>query len=105
MKKAIVLALACSAISASANAQTGIASWYHCHGGVAHRSLPFGTMVRVTNLRNGRSITARVNDRGPFSRGRIIDVCQSQARMLGFDGLGRVRVDVIGGAAKVRRWP
>ncbi len=95
MKKAIVLALACSAFSASANAQTGVASWYHCHGGVAHRSLPFGTMVRVTNLRNGRSITARVNDRGPFSRGRIIDVCQSQARMLGFDGLGRVRVDVI----------
>jgi rare lipoprotein A len=96
MKKVILLALTLGAVSAPSNAQTGIASWYHCHGGVAHRTLPFGTVVRVTNLRNGRNITARVNDRGPFGRGRIIDICESQARVLGFDGIGRVRVDVIG---------
>lgn len=95
MKKIIGLALAFGALVAPASAQTGVASWYRCHGGVAMRGVPFGTMVRVTNLRNGRSITTRVSDRGPFVRGRIIDVCRTQASALGFDGLGRVSVDVI----------
>lgn len=61
----------------------------------AHRSLPFGTQVRVTNLRNGRSVIVRINNRGPFIRGRIIDVSYAAARELGFvdRGVTQVRVD------------
>jgi rare lipoprotein A len=96
MTKTIALALVLGAVVApSASAQTGLASWYRCRGGVAMRRVPFGTMVRVTNLHNGRSITARVTDRGPFIRGRIIDLCHEQAGALGIDGVGRVRVDTI----------
>ncbi len=64
----------------------------------AHRSLPFGTQVRVTNTRNGRSVVLRINDRGPFIRGRIIDVSTGAARVLGMMGSGvaPVRVEVLG---------
>lgn len=64
----------------------------------AHRSLPFGTRVRVTNLANGRSVVVTVTDRGPFKRGRIIDVSTRAARRLGFlrEGTARVRVEVVG---------
>ena len=58
----------------------------------AHRSLPFGTMVRVTNTQNARSVVVRINDRGPFSRGRIIDVTPAAARALGFSGLTPVKL-------------
>ena len=61
----------------------------------AHRSLPFGTMVRVINRQNGRSVVVRINDRGPFVRGRVIDVTPAAARVLGFSGLAPVTVDVI----------
>jgi rare lipoprotein A len=60
----------------------------------AHRSLPFGTKVRVTNRRNGRSVVVRINDRGPFVRGRVIDVTPAGARALGFSGLAPVVVAV-----------
>ena len=60
----------------------------------AHRSLPFGTMVRVTNTQNGRSIVVRINDRGPFTRGRIIDVTPAVARALGFSGLAPVKLSL-----------
>jgi len=53
----------------------------------AHRSLPFGVRVRVTNRQNGRSVVVRINDRGPFIHGRIIDVTPAAAGQLGFDGL------------------
>lgn len=61
----------------------------------AHRTLPFGTKVLVTNMTNGRSVTVRINDRGPYGRGRIIDVSTAAARELGMIGSGtaRVRVD------------
>jgi rare lipoprotein A len=65
----------------------------------AHRSLPFGTMVRVTNLRNGRIVIVRINDRGPFSKDRIIDLTPAAARQLGFSGLVPVTLDVV--AAKL----
>jgi rare lipoprotein A len=58
----------------------------------AHRSLPFGTMVRVTNTQNSRSIVVRINDRGPFTRGRVIDVTPAAARALGFSGLTPVKL-------------
>ncbi len=64
----------------------------------AHRSLPFGTRVRVTNTRNGRSVVVRINDRGPFIRGRIIDVSTGAARNLGMinSGLAPVTIEVLG---------
>lgn len=61
----------------------------------AHRSLPFGSRIRVTNLRNGRAVMLTVNDRGPFVRGRVVDVSYRAARELNFlrDGLTPVRVE------------
>ena len=63
----------------------------------AHRSLPFGTQVRVTNLRNGESIIVRINDRGPFVGGRIIDLSREAAARIGMvnRGVARVRVEVL----------
>jgi len=93
--------------------EVGIASWYggRYHGRqtasgerfdmhaltAAHPSLPFGTRVRVENLENGRSVVLRINDRGPFVTGRIIDVSKHAAERLGFrrQGVVRVRVRVI----------
>lgn len=96
--------------SAAYSAQTGIAAIYSYKGGrtasgeasrpggltAAHRSLPFGTMVRVTNHRNGRSVVVRINDRGPFTRGRVIDLTPAAAGQLGFSGLTPVTLDVVG---------
>jgi rare lipoprotein A len=62
----------------------------------AHRTLPFGTLVRVTNQNTGRSVIVRINDRGPFIRGRVIDVTPAAARALGFSGLAPVNVEVVG---------
>ena len=63
----------------------------------AHRELPFGTIIRVTNLRNGREVYVRVNDRGPFVKGRIVDLSRAAAKAIGFNGRGviRVRVEVL----------
>jgi rare lipoprotein A len=96
------------AIPMAASAQSGIASVYsggrtadgeHASASgltAAHRSLPFGTLVRVTNDRNGRSVVVRIDDRGPFVRGRIIDLTPAGARALGFSGLAHVTLSVIG---------
>jgi rare lipoprotein A len=63
----------------------------------AHRTLPFGTRLRVTNLATGRYVTVRVNDRGPFVPGRVVDVSYSAAEKLGMisDGLAKVKLDVV----------
>jgi rare lipoprotein A len=92
--------------------EDGVASWYGpgfdgkltANGEIydqndmtaAHRTLPLPTVVRVTNLENGRSIKVRINDRGPFARGRIIDLSRRAAQLLGFYGAGTamVRVEV-----------
>ncbi|MDX1977699.1 MAG: septal ring lytic transglycosylase RlpA family protein [Pseudanabaenaceae cyanobacterium bins.68] len=92
---------------------SGMASWYGAdfHGRLsasgevfnkfqltaAHRSLPFGTRVRVTNLQNGRSVVVRINDRGPFYGDRILDVSKAAASALGFidHGVARVKVEVL----------
>jgi rare lipoprotein A len=86
-------------------AESGIASVYSTESGsktasgqrltpsaltAAHRSLPFGTRVRVSNRKNGRSVIVTINDRGPFIRGRVIDVTPAAARELGFSGLAPV---------------
>jgi len=64
----------------------------------AHRSLPFGTRVRVTNTRNGRSVVVRINDRGPFIRNRVIDVSTAAARAIGMinSGVAQVKIEVLG---------
>ena len=98
------------ALTPAANAQSGMASVYATHGGrtadgehvspgaltAAHRSLPFGTRVRVTNKRNGRSVVVRINDRGPFVRGRVIDLTPAAARAIGMSGLAPVELDIAG---------
>lgn len=61
----------------------------------AHRTLAFNTFVRVTNLKNGKAVVVRINDRGPFIRGRIIDLTPRGARAIGFSGLARVKVERI----------
>jgi rare lipoprotein A len=63
----------------------------------AHLTLPLGTLVRVTNLRNHRSVIVRINDRGPYVGNRIVDLSYNAARVLHFDqqGLQRVRLDVL----------
>jgi len=96
------------AMPVAASAQAGIASIYsggrtangeHARASgltAAHRTLPFGTMVRVTNQHSGRSVVVRINDRGPFIRGRVIDVTPAAAHVLGFSGLAPVTLAVIG---------
>lgn len=111
MRGLIVFLLAVSAfifIASHANAETCIASWYGNESGprtangerfradgisCAHRTRPFGQVVTVTRLDNGRSISCRVNDRGPFVRGRCIDLSRGAARALGMGGLAKVQVD------------
>jgi rare lipoprotein A len=61
----------------------------------AHRTLPFGTMVRVTHKATGRSVVVRINDRGPFVRGRVIDLTPKAAAAIGFFGLAPVRLTLV----------
>jgi rare lipoprotein A len=85
--------------SVASAAELGNASYYYRSRNdgliAAHRSLPFGTQVRVTNLDNGRSAVVKIVDRGPFVRGRIIDVSATAALALGFrqSGVAHVRVE------------
>jgi len=99
---------------ASSSAFTGKASWYgKAFSGrptasgelfdpsqmtAAHKTLAFGTRVRVTHLGNGRSVIVRINDRGPFTGGRVIDLSEAAARELGMiqAGVAEVRVEVLG---------
>jgi peptidoglycan lytic transglycosylase len=92
--------------------ETGLASWYgHPYHGrptasgeiynmyditAAHRTLPFGTRVRVHNLENGRTVDVRINDRGPFVAGRIIDLSYSAAQAIGMPGIARVQLEILG---------
>jgi rare lipoprotein A len=93
--------------------QTGQASWYGIEGGpktangenynpegltAAHRTLPFGTKVRVTSLKTGLAVTLRINDRGPFHSRRILDVSAGAAKAIGIknDGIGDVKMEILG---------
>ncbi len=67
----------------------------------AHRSLPLGTLVRVTNLVNHKSVVVRVNDRGPYLASRIVDLSYAAAHFLGFNGTGKVRLDVLDRATEL----
>src|SRR6516165_622412 len=104
LRTSAMMIVAASLFASPALAQSGIASAYsggrtangeHARAGglnAAHRSLPFGTRVRVTNRRNGRSVVVRINDRGPFVRGRIIDLMPAAAHAIGMGGLAQVEV-------------
>lgn len=99
--------------TSGALAESGIASVYGYNGSktasgeranpggltAAHKTLPFGTQVRVTNKRNGKSVVIRINDRGPFIRGRVIDLTPAGARALGFSGLAPVTLARASGVA------
>jgi rare lipoprotein A len=92
--------------------EEGIASWYgHPYHGrraasgeiynmydmtAAHRTLPFGTQVRVHDLENGRDVDVRINDRGPFVEGRIIDLSYAAAQAMGMSGIAQVRLEILG---------
>lgn len=92
--------------------QSGVASWYggYFHGRTtangekynqwamtaAHKTLPFGTRVKVTNTRNGDSVIVRINDRGPFIAGRIIDLSKAAANDIGMSGVAPVKVAILG---------
>ena len=65
----------------------------------AHRTLPFGTVVAVNNKKNGRSALVRINDRGPFVRGRVIDLTPRAARALGISELANVSIEIVSAAA------
>lgn len=75
---------------------SGTASGQKLNGGAltaAHRTLPFGSKVKVTNKKNGHTVVVTINDRGPFRRGRVIDVTPAAARALGFSGLTQVTLE------------
>jgi rare lipoprotein A len=117
-KTTIAIAAACLSLAApvlapstaQAFTQTGIGSYYgsELHGRrtasgerfnqsamtAAHRTAPFGTRLKVTNLTNGRSVLVRVNDRGPFVRGRVVDISAGAARQIGMHGRGLARVRI-----------
>ena len=90
-----------------ASTETGIASIYsgektangeYAHASAftaAHNSLPFGTKVKVTNVQTGQSVIVRINDRGPYIKGRIIDLTPAGARAIGFSGLAQVELTVL----------
>src|SRR5271166_7153681 len=103
------VSLFATAVPGGAVERRAVAAIYSAQGGMtasgehysplkltaAHRTLPFGTMVRVTNLRNGRTVVVRVNDRGPFTKGFIIDVSQAAAKQLQFSGLTPATLEVV----------
>jgi rare lipoprotein A len=109
MKVSMFVVAALVAASGSACAESGIASSYSTqeqgtrtssgralHDGAltaAHKTLPFGSRVRVTNRTNGRSVVVTITDRGPFVRGRVIDLTPAGARAIGLSGLARVTLD------------
>ena len=79
---------------------SGMCAYYPGRGGgltAAHKTLPFGTRVRVTDSKTGRSVTVRINDRGPFNKGRVLDLSTSAAKALGMTqrGVVLVRADVL----------
>jgi rare lipoprotein A len=96
--------------TAPVQAQSGLASWYALHSRTAcgermnpnamtaaHRTLPCGTRIKVTHRKNGRSVIVRVNDRGPFKRGRVVDLSRGAAKHIGLThaGLAPVSLEVV----------
>ncbi len=97
MRHAAVAAAAVAPV-APGNASLGVASYYHATGlTAAHRTLPLGTRVKVTNTANGKSVVVRISDRGPFIRGRSIDLSHGAAEAVGMthSGVAQVKMEVV----------
>jgi len=110
---AALLTIGTAAAGPAGKSQAGMASYYHdrFHGrqtasgarynkgdlSAAHKTLPLGTRVRVTDSRNGRSVVVRINDRGPYARGRVIDLSRAAANQIGLvsKGVSRVTLEVL----------
>lgn len=105
-------------LTGAAEAQTycGGASWYSLRSRTAsgemmnpaaltaaHKTLPLGSLVKVTNLSNGKAVVVRINDRGPFIRGRLIDLSKGAAEKLGFIGAGHTKVEIETAGKPTRR--
>jgi len=106
------------AASRGGSTQSGKASYYHdrFHGrktasgaaynknalSAAHKTLPLGTQVRVTDARSGKSVVVRINDRGPYARGRVIDLSRAAAREIGLvnKGVANVKLEILGRSGK-----
>jgi rare lipoprotein A len=102
------------AAGSAGNSQAGMASYYHdrFHGrrtasgaaynknalSAAHKTLPLGTQVKVTDARSGKSVVVKINDRGPYAKGRVIDLSRAAAQEIGLTGKGvaRVKLEVLG---------
>lgn len=107
-KLSIAIIAAASLLTLSTGAfaqQCGGASWYALHSRTAsgemmnpgamtaaHKTLPLGSKIRVTNSKNGKSLVVRINDRGPFIKGRVLDLSKGAAQKLGFIGAGHTKV-------------
>lgn len=116
MQKSIILLALCASSAPALAQNSGHVSYYGSElagrktasgerfnpGGMtaAHRTLPFGTRLKLTNVTNGRSAVVRINDRGPFVRGRVLDVSKGAAQVLGFVGQGTatLRIERLDGA-------
>jgi rare lipoprotein A len=105
---ALAGALFVAAFTAPASAQCGGASWYALYSQTAsgepmnpaeltaaHRTLPFGTKLKVTNQKNGKTVIVRINDRGPFIKGRVIDLSKAAANRLGFIRAGVTNICLV----------
>jgi rare lipoprotein A len=99
------LAASCLSLTGANAAECGRASWYALHSmtangermnpsamTAAHKSLPFGTRIKVVNKANGKSVVVRINDRGPFIRGRVVDLSKAAARSIGMIHSGHAKV-------------
>ena len=109
IKKLLAICAALLLLMGTASAETGEASIHSYKGSRtasgetgdssgltgAHRSLAFGTRVQVTNTRNGKTVVVRINDRGPFKRGRVIDVTPAAAAILDFSGVAPVSITIV----------
>lgn len=111
--KSLLIVITFLLTTATAYAQCGGASWYGGKDGLngkrtasgeifntkkltaAHRSAPFGTKFKVTNQKSGKSVVVRINDRGPFHKGRIIDLSRAAASTLGINGVGKVCIEKV----------
>jgi rare lipoprotein A len=105
---AIMLVAMCFAAAPASAVTTGLASYYklgrHTASGerynpngltAAHRNLPFGTRLKVTNLRNGKSVIVRVNDRGPFIKRRVLDLSYGAAKVIGLHHMGVAKISFV----------
>ena len=114
---AATAAYSVATLPAEAGSQCGRASWYKLGGKTAsgerntpnamtaaHRTLPFGTRVKVENLKNGKYVVVRINDRGPFTGGRVIDLSRAAAQQIGMlsSGTARVRLTAVDGKGSLR---